>query len=64
MASDKEEQLQSLHHLADRIERQTRRVIYRIGNSNQVDPELSNDLRAAVDAFLAKADERISNGEN
>lgn len=54
----------SMLTLAEEIEKKTSRILYRIGNDNQVDPELSNDLRAAVDAFLAKADERISNGKN
>jgi predicted house-cleaning noncanonical NTP pyrophosphatase (MazG superfamily) len=56
------EKLRSLQDLSDTIEKQTRRVIYRIANDSKVDPELSNDLRKAVDEFLQKAEERINRG--
>jgi len=56
------EKLRSLQDLSDTIEKQTRRVIYRIANDSKVDPELSNDLRNAVDEFLQKAEERINRG--
>jgi len=56
------EKMRSLQELSDIIEKQTRRVLYRIANDSKVDPELSNDLRNAVDEFLAKAEERINRG--
>jgi len=61
-STTKLEKLRSLQDLSDTIEKQTRRVIYRIANDSKVDPELSNDLRNAVDEFLQKAEERINRG--